>query len=287
MDIVGTELGSVGGQFSELRHSAGSADHPGDVGAGAEADGAFGAVAVLRQTASHIALAVGAAPIRDADVGRGPPEQELRDFEQLGFPRLVRLWLKRAFDVLAAAAALIVLSPLLVVIAALIKVSDGGPVLFAQVRVGLQGRTFRMLKFRSMVVHAERLRPRLEVGNESNGPVFKMKLDPRVTPIGKFIRRYSLDELPQLVNVLFGQMSVVGPRPSLPSEVARYEPWQRRRFAVRPGLTCSWQVSPTRYQMSFDDWMYLDLGYVEEWSLRRDFDLILRTFAVVFSGTGH
>jgi len=212
-------------------------------------------------------------------------QRELRELD-LALSRLVRLSLKRALDVLVAAAALIVLSPLLVVIAALIKQTDGGPVFFGQVRVGLRGRTFQMLKFRSMVVHAERLRPRLEVRNESNGPVFKMRLDPRVTPIGRFIRRYSLDELPQLFNILMGDMSIVGPRPSLPSEVARYEPWQYRRFAVRPGLTCFWQVSPTRYQISFDDWMRLDLKYVEGWSLRLDAGLILRTFRVVLAGTG-
>jgi len=137
-----------------------------------------------------------------------------------------------------------------------------------------------------MVLHAERLRQRLEILNESNGPVFKMKLDPRITAIGTFIRKYSLDELPQLINVLLGDMSLVGPRPSLPSEVSRYEPWQHRRFAVRPGLTCFWQVSPRRYHLSFDEWMRLDLKYIDNWSLRLDLELILRTFRVVLRGTG-
>src|SRR3989442_15425106 len=132
-----------------------------------------------------------------------------------------------------------------------VKLNDGGPVFFAQVRVGLRGRTFRMLKFRSMVVHAERLRPRLEVRNESSGPVFKMKLDPRVTTVGKLIRRYSLDELPQLLNILMGDMSIVGPRPSLPSGVLKYEPWQYRRFAVRPGPTPHLQASPPPVPTSF------------------------------------
>ncbi len=143
-----------------------------------------------------------------------------------------------------------------------------------------------MLKFRSMVVQAERLRPKLQICNESNGPVFKMRLDPRVTATGRFIRRYSLDELPQLLNILRGDMSVVGPRPSLPSEVLSYQDWQFRRFAVRPGLTCLWQARPDRYEVSFDEWMQLDLKYVDEWSLRLDFNLILRTFAIVFAGTG-
>jgi lipopolysaccharide/colanic/teichoic acid biosynthesis glycosyltransferase len=174
----------------------------------------------------------------------------------------------------------------MLVTAALIKLSDGGPVFFVQRRVGLRGQTFPMLKFRSMVVYAERLRPKLQLCNESNGPVFKMRHDPRVTAIGRFIRRYSLDELPQLLNILRGDMSVVGPRPSLPSEVLRYEQWQYRRFAVRPGLTCLWQVRPDRYQRSFDEWMQLDVRYVDEWTMRLDLTLILRTFAVVLAGTG-
>jgi lipopolysaccharide/colanic/teichoic acid biosynthesis glycosyltransferase len=199
---------------------------------------------------------------------------------------VVRLSVKRAFDVLLSLTALLLISPVLVLIAALIKLGDGGPVFFLQRRVGLRGQTFHMLKFRSMVVHAEGLRPKLQLCNESNGPVFKMKSDPRVTAIGRFIRRYSLDELPQLFNILRGDMSLVGPRPSLPSEVLSYQQWQYRRFAVRPGLTCFWQVNPDRYQVSFDEWMQLDLRYVDEWSLRLDVDLILRTFRVVLAGTG-
>ena len=244
------------------------------------------AVAVCQQVVSgEVAVAVDAPKVLAAAFDPAALAEEFRDFD-LQLSTLVCLAVKRAFDVAAAAVALVVLSPLLVVVALLVKLSDGGPVFFAQTRVGLRGRTFRMLKFRSMVVHAERLRPRLEVRNESNGPVFKMKLDPRVTPIGKVLRRYSLDELPQLINVLRGEMSIVGPRPSLPREVARYEPWQYRRFAVRPGLTCLWQVSPARYRISFDDWMRLDLKYVDEWSLRLDVGLVLRTFRVVLAGTG-
>ncbi len=231
------------------------------------------------------ALAIADQPVSGVACDLDALEDELRELD-LTASMLVRSSLKRAFDVLASAAALLVLLPLFLVIAALIKLTDGGPIFFVQRRVGLRGQTFRMLKFRSMVIHAERLRPRLEVRNESNGPVFKMRLDPRVTRVGRFIRRYSLDELPQLINVLAGDMSIVGPRPSLPSEVARYEPWQYRRFAVRPGLTCFWQVCPRRYLISFDEWMRLDLKYVDDWSLRLDLDLIRRTLGVVLRGTG-
>jgi lipopolysaccharide/colanic/teichoic acid biosynthesis glycosyltransferase len=202
------------------------------------------------------------------------------------FSSRLRLSLKRVLDVTFAAAALLALSPLLLLIAALIKLTDGGPVFFAQQRVGFRYRSFRMLKFRSMVVHAESLKPKLQLVNESNGPVFKMMRDPRVTRVGRILRKYSLDELPQLINVLRGDMSLVGPRPSLEIEVARYEPWYFRRFAVRPGLTCFWQICGRRYRMPFDDWMRLDLKYVDQWSLRLDLVLIVRTFSVVLGGTG-
>jgi lipopolysaccharide/colanic/teichoic acid biosynthesis glycosyltransferase len=295
------ELGFVGGETSELPRDVASRDDrggcevvlekaDGDRAIGGEsfapADAVQVADAVCRQVeAGEMGLAADSAPIQVPGYDSDAFEREFRDFE-LELSMLVRLSLKRAFDVLASAVALLLLLPFLLLIGLLIKLSDGGPVFFAQVRVGMRGGTFRMLKFRSMVVHAERLRPRLEVRNESNGPVFKMKLDPRVTTVGKLIRRYSLDELPQLLNILMGDMSIVGPRPSLPSEVVKYEPWQYRRFAVRPGLTCYWQVSPRRYQISFDDWMRLDLKYVDGWSLGLDLSLVLRTFGVVASGTG-
>jgi lipopolysaccharide/colanic/teichoic acid biosynthesis glycosyltransferase len=196
------------------------------------------------------------------------------------------LAVKRTVDIVLSTLALIGLLPLFAILAALVKLSSSGPVFFPQRRVGYQGRIFKMLKFRSMIVNAEELKPRLVVQNESNGPVFKMRRDPRVTSIGRFIRKYSLDELPQLINVLLGDMSLVGPRPPVPSEVRRYESWQYRRFAVRPGLTCLWQVSPDRYRISFDEWMRLDLSYIDHWTLRLDFELILGTFAVVLKGTG-
>jgi exopolysaccharide biosynthesis polyprenyl glycosylphosphotransferase len=200
-------------------------------------------------------------------------------------PKLRQRAFKRLFDIASSAAALWLLLPLLVVVALLIKVTSRGPVLFKQERVGLHGRRFNMLKFRSMVANAEELKASLAKLNEQTGPVFKMTRDPRVTRIGRFIRKYSIDELPQLINVLRGDMSVVGPRPPVPSEVARYEAWQLRRLCVRPGLTCLWQVSG-RNQISFEDWMYLDMQYIDHWSLRQDLNLIFRTLPVVFLGRG-
>jgi exopolysaccharide biosynthesis polyprenyl glycosylphosphotransferase len=193
--------------------------------------------------------------------------------------------LKRLFDILSSAVALWLLAPMFLVVALLIKLTSRGPVFFKQVRVGLHGRQFHMLKFRSMVVNAEELKAKLAAQNEQSGPVFKMKHDPRITRIGRFIRKYSIDELPQLINVLRGDMSVVGPRPPVPNEVAQYEPWQRRRLSVRPGLTCIWQVSG-RNQISFEDWMYLDMRYIDHWSLTADFNLILKTVPVVLTGKG-
>ena len=191
--------------------------------------------------------------------------------------------LKRLFDIVASGLALWLLLPLLLVVIALIKLTSRGPIFFRQERVGLNGLTFNMLKFRSMVVNAEALKAQLV--NEQSGPVFKMRRDPRVSRVGRFLRKYSIDELPQLVNVLRGDMSVVGPRPPVPAEVARYEAWQRRRLSVRPGLTCIWQVSG-RNQISFEEWMYLDMQYIDHWSLAQDFNLIFRTVPVVITGRG-
>ncbi|MBM4390738.1 MAG: sugar transferase [Deltaproteobacteria bacterium] len=195
------------------------------------------------------------------------------------------LLVKRTIDVAGAAVGLLVLGPLMLAVAALIKLGDGGPVLFVQDRSGLYGRTFPMYKFRSMVVDAEKHKSALEQHNEMSGPVFKMQRDPRITRIGALIRKTSIDELPQLWNVLRGEMSVVGPRPPLPSEVARYERWQMRRLSMKPGLTCIWQVSG-RNRVDFDNWMRLDLEYIDNWSLFLDVKLILQTFPVVITGRG-
>ena len=197
----------------------------------------------------------------------------------------VQLAMKRAFDIALSGSALVLLSPLLVLVALAILLTSRGPVLFRQPRVGLRGRTFHMLKFRSMVANAEELAATLVRRNEQLGPVFKMRCDPRVTAVGRFIRKHSIDELAQLVNVLRGDMSIVGPRPPLPREVDRYEGWQRRRLSVRPGLTCVWQVSG-RNLIAFERWMQLDLSYIDHWTLATDLSLIMRTMPVIFSGRG-
>jgi exopolysaccharide biosynthesis polyprenyl glycosylphosphotransferase len=198
----------------------------------------------------------------------------------------VQLAVKRLFDIASSAAAIVLLSPLMLGVAITIKLSSRGPVLFKQMRTGLHGRPFNMLKFRSMVIDAEALKAKLmELNEHKQGPVFKMTRDPRITKVGRFIRKFSVDELPQLINVLRGEMSVVGPRPPIPSEVERYEAWQRRRLSVRPGLTCVWQVSG-RNQISFEEWMYLDMHYIDHWNLAQDFQLILKTVPVVLTGRG-
>jgi exopolysaccharide biosynthesis polyprenyl glycosylphosphotransferase len=196
-----------------------------------------------------------------------------------------QLGLKRLFDIVSSAAALWLLTPALALVAIAVKLTSRGPIFYKQVRAGLHGREFNMLKFRTMVVGADAQRAELLARNEQTGPVFKMRNDPRVTRIGRFLRRYSIDELPQLLNVLRGDMSVVGPRPPLPSEVMKYAPWHRRRLSVRPGLTCIWQVSG-RSQISFEQWMYMDMQYIDHWNLLRDFDLIFRTVPAVMTGRG-
>jgi exopolysaccharide biosynthesis polyprenyl glycosylphosphotransferase len=193
--------------------------------------------------------------------------------------------LKRLLDIAGSAAALWVLFPFLLGVALLVKLTSRGTIFFRQVRVGLHGKKFHMLKFRSMVSNAEALKSALTAQNEQKGPVFKMKHDPRVTPLGRILRKYSIDELPQLVNVLRGDMTLVGPRPPVPQEVAQYEPWQHRRLSVPPGLTCLWQVSG-RNEVGFEDWMYLDLQYIDNWSMGQDIGLILKTVPAVVTGRG-
>ncbi|HZI15096.1 MAG TPA: exopolysaccharide biosynthesis polyisoprenyl-phosphate hexose-1-phosphate transferase EpsZ [Myxococcus sp.] len=200
-------------------------------------------------------------------------------------PKPHQMAMKRLFDICVSAVALWALLPLLITVGLIVKFTSKGPIFFKQLRVGQNGKPFYMLKFRSMVVNAEELKEKLAALNEQTGPVFKMKNDPRITGIGRFIRKFSIDELPQFINVLRGEMSIVGPRPPVPNEVAKYETWQRRRLSVRPGLTCIWQVSG-RNQISFEEWMYLDMQYIDHWSLTSDLTLLLRTVPVVLTGRG-
>jgi exopolysaccharide biosynthesis polyprenyl glycosylphosphotransferase len=197
----------------------------------------------------------------------------------------LRLAVKRIVDLAGAGVLLALTAPLLAATALAIRLDTRGPVLFRQERCGRNGRRFSMLKFRSMVCDAEARRPALEPRNEMNGPVFKIKDDPRVTRVGRVIRRFSVDELPQLLNVLRGDMSLIGPRPPLPSEVEAYAPWQRRRLSMKPGLTGLWQVSG-RNRVDFEQWMELDLRYIDNWSLWLDFKILLRTVPAVLSGSG-
>lgn len=197
-----------------------------------------------------------------------------------------QLAMKRFFDIAASTAGLAVLIPILFVpLAILIKLESRGPVFFAQERVGLNRRHFKMLKFRSMVADAEARRKELEELNEADGPVFKIRNDPRITRVGRFIRKYSLDEFPQLINVWLGDMSLVGPRPPIPSEVEDYTWEERRRLSVRPGMTGLWQVSG-RSDTSFEEWVRLDLQYIDTWSLFLDFHILWRTYGAVVKGRG-
>lgn len=188
---------------------------------------------------------------------------------------------KRILDIIASTLGLIILSPILLVVAILIRLESRGPAIFSQKRIGLNKKEFKMYKFRSMVQNAEELKEKLAKENEMSGPMFKIKNDPRVTKVGRFIRRTSIDELPQLINVLKGEMSLVGPRPSLPKEVSKFEPWMLKRLSVKPGLTCYWQVSG-RNNIDFENWMKLDLQYVNDRSFWLDLKLILKTATVLF-----
>lgn len=198
---------------------------------------------------------------------------------------LFQLMLKRLLDVAGSVVILILLSPLLVATALLVKLTSPGPVFFAQDRIGMNKRVFKLLKFRSMVVDAEERKKDLAHLNEVDGPVFKIKEDPRVTQVGKVIRKLSIDELPQLINVVKGEMSLVGPRPPLPSEVDLYDWTDRKRLSIRPGITCLWQVSG-RNELSFQEWMELDRTYIDNWSTWLDFKILLRTIPVVLFGKG-
>jgi exopolysaccharide biosynthesis polyprenyl glycosylphosphotransferase len=195
------------------------------------------------------------------------------------------LFVRRVLDVLLSMILLVPASVAIGVAAIAIKLSSPGPVFFCQTRCGLHGRPFTMYKLRSMINDAEQRRVELESINEMDGPVFKSSRDPRVTNVGRVLRRFSIDEFPQLFNVVRGEMSLVGPRPPLPAEVERYERWQRRRLSMKPGITCLWQISG-RNQIGFEEWMRLDLNYIDNWSLLLDLKILLKTVPVVLLGRG-
>ena len=193
---------------------------------------------------------------------------------------------KKITDIFGALIGIIVLSPIFVLITILIKLSSPGPAIYKQPRIGLRGRQFELYKFRTMVANADDLRKDLEERNEADGPAFKIKDDPRITKIGGYLRKTGLDELPQLFNVLKGEMSLIGPRPPLQEETMQYERWQLRRLSVKPGLSCFWQIKPDRNSIKFEKWMEMDLAYIDNWSLRLDFVILLKTLKTVFHRTG-
>jgi len=195
------------------------------------------------------------------------------------------LLVKRAIDLVGGACCLALAAPVLALAAIAIVLTSPGPVLFRQERCGLNGRRFMMMKLRTMYQDTDRQKNDLAHLNEMEGPVFKIRNDPRITPVGRLLRRFSIDELPQLWDVLIGQMSLVGPRPSLPHEVAEYQTFERRRLSMRPGLTCIWQVSG-RNEIGFEDWVRLDLEYIDTWSLANDLRILVRTVPAVLRGTG-
>jgi exopolysaccharide biosynthesis polyprenyl glycosylphosphotransferase len=197
-----------------------------------------------------------------------------------------QLLMKRVIDIAGSAALLLALAPLFAIVALLIRFDSPGPILFAQERVGYNKRRFKLLKFRTMIVEAEKQQHVLEHLNEAAGPVFKIKKDPRITRVGAFLRRFSIDELPQLVNVLKGDMSLVGPRPLPVRDVERIDvSSHKRRFSIKPGITCLWQVNG-RSNIGFDDWVRLDLEYIDKWSLALDVIILLKTVPAVLKGPG-
>lgn len=197
-------------------------------------------------------------------------------------PKPVYSLFKRIFDIVGSVFGIVILFvPLLIVSLIIVIDSPGASPIYVQERIGKNGKSFRFYKFRSMVPHAEKMLDSLLDKNEMQGPVFKIKKDPRITRFGRFIRKTSIDELPQLLNILKGDMSFVGPRPPLPREVAMYNEYQRNRLRVTPGLTCYWQIQPSRNRVSFDKWVELDLKYIEERSFKTDIKIIFKTFGAV------
>lgn len=221
-------------------------------------------------------------------------EEQTESFVAVSLPQLVEqrekrvyCWIKRGFDITVSLICLLLLSPVMLLLGILILLDDpSGSPIFKQKRVGKDGKIFWFYKFRSMVRNAEELQDQLQEKNEKDGPVFKMKEDPRVTRIGKWMRKTSLDELPQLWNVLAGDMSLVGPRPPLPKEVAQYDEKQKQRLSVIPGMTCYWQIQPNRDAIEFQKWVEMDLKYIRERGILTDLKILFCTAYVVLTGQG-
>lgn len=198
---------------------------------------------------------------------------------------LASLAAKRAIDIVGAAIGIALLSPVFLLAAIMIRLSSPGPAFYRQQRVGQNGMTFGFLKFRTMTVGADKQRSALEAENECDGPIFKIREDPRVTTVGRILRKFSIDELPQLFHVLKGDMSLVGPRPPLPKEVETYDSWERQRLLVKPGISCIWQVSG-RSDLDFETWVNLDVAYIRDWDLFLDLEILAKTIPAVLSGRG-
>lgn len=223
----------------------------------------------------------------DQDFKSAPPRDQSAPGTHLALQQ--RRWqvvAKRALDVIVSAMLLALLSPLLALIALAVKLTDNGPVFYPWLVVGQDGRCFTGFKFRTMVVDADLLKLRLLEQNEATGPVFKMRNDPRITRVGRVLRKYSLDELPQLWSVLKGDMSLVGPRPPLQSEYVHFTDWHKQKLSVKPGITCLWQISGRSEIRDFDDWVRLDLEYIRQWSIWLDLHILLQTIPVVLRGRG-
>lgn len=214
-------------------------------------------------------------------------KDSLNTFGQQANEKRSYLLIKRAFDLIASVSAFVILLPALIIIAAIIFIDDphASPI-FAQERVGKDGKTFKFLKFRTMYADAELRLGELKLLNEKDGPMFKIKDDPRITKVGHFLRKSSIDELMQLVNVIMGDMSIVGPRPPLPREYEKFTDYQKQKVSVVPGLTCLWQIKPGRDSVPFEDWIELDLKYIRERNVLLDLKIILATFAVIFRMDG-
>lgn len=220
-------------------------------------------------------------------ISQAHPEREMLNREEVLRRRKGYWFIRRTQDIIISSLGLLLLwLPMLIVALIIVIDSPGASPIFVQNRVGRDGKLFKFYKFRSMCPNAEEKLAEILDQNEMEGPAFKMKDDPRITRVGKFIRKTSIDELPQLVNVLLGQMSIVGPRPALPREVEQYDEYAKQRLLVTPGLTCIWQVQPHRNELSFDEWLELDIQYIRQSSFKEDWKIILKTFGAVLGMNG-